>query len=206
MPLSTNLSLANYLFNQKSGQSESYASILQKNTSFLTRDSNGKLALPTEADFKKAKTPAEQLRVASNLAKAAKVQTDAAAQTGITTRLSDITTQTKQAMDSLKTTVNTIQALTGEDGLKASKSAISSALSTLRSSMQQINQLSRKTNATTRATLQSTLKDMDSAALSLATTAGLKWSSPLSSSTTTNQTNKSSTTSSPSSFLVDFLT
>lgn len=203
MPSSINMSLANYLFNNKSSATDSLSTIYQNNISFLTRGQNGKLSLPTMAQFNAAQSPAEQVRIAYNLAKSAQVQTSALAQTGITTRAGDITKAAQQAMSALQTATNSVNMAAGADGLKACAATIGSSLTTLKESMVQLARSAKKMGSSDATSINNTLANMDKTAQSIAKTAGLKWASPFSSAKSTST--QSSSASSNSSRLVDFL-
>lgn len=199
---SPNLSFLNYI-SGNSSQSDT-TSLLQQRMAFMNKSSSGKYTMPTIADFNSATNLNQKLRVSVNLAQSVKVQTDALAQTGVTTRATAMAAQAKQAMSALETTVNGIAQDVGADGLKVTRSSIQSGLTTLRQSMVQLANAARKMSATDAQNIANTLKSMDSSAQKIAKTAGLKWSSPLGS--TQNTTNTSATTTTTTPRLLDFLT
>lgn len=205
MSIYTNTTLASYLFNNNnSSSSDTYSQIVQNNLSFLTKKSNGKYALPTQADFANAKTGASQLSVANKLAQSAQVQTNALMQTGITTRAAAMATQSQQAMNALQTATNTINSESGTKGLKTAQTTISSTLTTLKASMTSLAAATKRMSATDAQTVAAKLKSMDQTAQSIAKTANLKWTSPLAN-TSNNTVTASVTVPTSTPRLIDYL-
>ncbi len=177
------------------------ASINQERTSFLTKDSKGKYALPSLDSIAKATTPADKLRAVSRMASATKIYTDAATRTGITTRLPEMTKQLETVMNGL---TDAVTGLKQKGALKSAQSDVSATLTTLKTCMSQVGRLMNKLPATEAKGIKETLVSLDTKAKSIAQAAGLKYASIFAtgSANATTSTNGSTTNVAK---LVDYL-
>lgn len=206
-----NLSLANYLansssanyFNSQNGKSnatvtEKIAAIYQEKTSFLTKNADGKYSMPTAQLLDEAVTPLQKLQAAYKVASATKVYTDAAAQTGIVTRLSSMTDQVEKVTEALGSAVAGLQ---DSGSLKSSLGTIKNTLGTLQTIFGQMNNLSGKLPSTEASSLKSKLSTLDACAKIIAEAASIKYTSPL----TGKSSGSTSSVQAKTNRLVDYL-
>lgn len=166
-------SFTSFLSNNSSSLASTFASLKAK-TSTLTRDSKGRLSLPTLAMLDTATTPTGKLGVIKQLTASLKTYTDAATQTGVVSRLSEMATQAGKVMDAFTAATDDLQK-TG--ATKASQTTVSQTLTSLRGIMVQMGRLMTKLPSEQATAVKSQLSQMDTQAKTIANKMGLSYTS-----------------------------
>ncbi len=195
--------LANYLFNSNGSDPLTVLAEQKKNRVSFATDSAGKTIVPTMDAVNRASSPQAKLSLAGQMAAFIKIQSSAVYETGIAKRVPTLTAQADSVMDAIETAVSKVKTNAGstvasgvkDSALKAYQSTISTALDSLHTIVKQLSTMTKKLSSDDASTVATTLKDIDSRAKTIATEAGLSWTSVYGS---------SSSTTTKSSKLVDF--
>lgn len=171
---STNFYAASLLGAKTSSLTETLSSIYKNKLSYLNKDSKGKLYAPTLESLQKASSHADKIRVAGQLANSLKTYADAAARTGITTRLDEMT---DQLLTVTNTVSSSVDALKAKNTLGSVKTSLSSTIQSLQSSLLQMNTLAKSLPKSERSAVALKIKTAADQLASISQKTGLSLSS-----------------------------
>jgi len=146
-----------------------------RNYSFPT-DGNGKTFIPTVDQMNNASTPDSKLNLASYVAQAVLMQSDASSKTDNATRISDITGQAQSVLQALASATTNLTSTNGSLST-AEQNTTSATLNAINTTLSQVINLLPKTDATTQASLRTQLSNLDTLAFNIGGLTGTSWTS-----------------------------
>jgi len=194
--------LASYL---SSNSSDDLLSILSKRAGLGTSGSGSSKTHLTIDTVNKLTDPAQKITYAGQLASTLQVASDAAASSGNTARLKEITAQAQKIMTAINDAVTKLQAKDtkakagqANAGVKTCQASISTAMTSLHSVLESIGALADKVGGDTGTATKTTLRTLDTTASNISTLAGTSWKSVFKNGTSVTGTK------SASSSLIDY--
>ena len=147
-------------------------------------DSNGQPLVATMTDMQDASKPGDKLTIAGQVAEAIRMQSDCSVQGGCAYRITDMTTQTQTLLDAVNSVVGSVATTDGsvspgqpDPGVTPYQSSISTVLGRVASVVANLQVLTSKATPDVASQTKTALASLNKEASSIASQAGLDWSS-----------------------------